>query len=187
MKKIIFILLSILSLGFYSCESASDISNRLDHQVPDCKTLTLSDNGNTVVISDSISSLLLWGVVPATNLQVISLPTLSVDKGSTLHISVVLSDNVGLKTAEMDYSPWFFSKYINFQNPEGDIPLTPKSFTFTADVTIPVDAISTPWLEDYYFNDGSSMKITQSYHKITLTVYDVNMNQRIIPIFVKVN
>lgn len=186
MRYRINILSIIIAFGFMSCESADDISKRLDHEVPICKSLTLSDNGQTKVIDDNISSLLLWGVVPQTNLEKISLPTLSVAKGSTLDISVEISDNIAIKTAEIAYSPWLFSKYINFANPEGDIPLTPKSYTFTAQVVIPDNAVVTPWLEDYYFSDGSSMKITQSYHKITLTVIDINMNKRIIPIFVKV-
>ena len=187
MKRILNIALLVSVIGLFSCQSADDISNSLDHQVPDCKSLTISANGQTKVIPDTISSLLLWGVVPQTNLQTITLPTLSISKGDTITISVVISDNVALKTADLSYTPWLYDKYINFANPQADIPKTPKSFTFTAKVGVPATAITTPWLEDYYFNDGSSMKITQSYHKLVLTVIDVNMNQRIIPIFVKVS
>jgi hypothetical protein len=186
MKNIINMAVLVLALGMSSCESSDDISKGLDHQVPDCKSLTITANGQTKVIDDNISSLLLWGVVPQTNLEKITLPTLTVAKGSTVGISVVISDNVALKTAELSYANWLFSKYINFTNPEGDIPLKPQSYTFTAQVAVPADAVSTPWLESYYFNDGSSMKITQSYHKMVLTVTDVNMNVRIMPIFVKV-
>jgi hypothetical protein len=186
MKKIIHIILIILTFGFVSCETADEISIGKDHQVPDCKSLTLSANGQTVVINDSISSRLLWGVVPQTNLETITLPTLTVSKGDSITVSVVLSDNVALKTVDLAYTNWLFDKYINFSNPSGDIPKTPKSYTFTTKVGVPLTAVTTPWLEDYYFNDGSSMKITQSYHKLTLTVIDVNMNQRIIPVFVRV-
>ena len=186
MKNIIYMAVLLLALGMFSCESSDDISNGLDHQVPDCKSLTITANGQTKAIDDNLSSLLLWGVVPRTNLEKITLPTVTATKGSTIDISVVITDNVGLKTAELSYSNWLFSKYINFANPEGDIPLKPKSYTFTAKVVVPADAVTTPWLESYYFNDGSSMKITQSYHKMILTVSDVNMNVRIIPIFVKV-
>ena len=186
MNRIINISVTILVLGLISCQSAEDISNGLDHQVPDCKTLTLSANGQTKVISDSISYQLLWGVIPQTNLEKITLPTLTVSKGDTLTISVVISDNVGIGTAELAYSSWLFSKYINFSNPPDNIPFKPLSYTFTAKVPLPITAVTTPWLEDYYFNDGSSMKITQPYHKLTLTVIDVNMNKRIVPIFVKV-
>ncbi|HET6560091.1 MAG TPA: hypothetical protein VFG54_22375 [Prolixibacteraceae bacterium] len=186
MKNIFSIAILILALGIVSCETSEDISNELDHRVPDCKTLTLSANGQTEVIDDNIAPLLLWGVVPQTNLEVITLPTLTATKGSIVDISVVISDNVALKTAEISYPNWLFSKYINFTNPEGDIPLKPQSYTFTAQVTVPEDAVTAPWLENYYFNDGSSMKITQSYHKIVLTVTDINMNVRILPIFVKV-
>lgn len=186
MKNRFIIAVLVLAFGIVSCETSEDISNGLDHQVPDCKTLTLTANGETKVIDDNVFPLLLWGVVPQTNLEVITLPTVTASKGSAIDISVVISDNVALKTAEISYPNWLFSKYINFTNPEGDIPLKPKSYTFTAQVVVPLNAVTAPWLENYYFNDGSSMKITQSYHKIVLTVTDVNMNVRIIPIFVKV-
>jgi len=186
MRKIINIVTLVIALGMVSCETSEEISNGLDHQVPDCKTVTLSANGQTKVIDDNIVTLLLWGVLPQTNLEKIALPTLTVSKGSTLDISLVISDNDAIKTVDISYANWLFAKYINFSNPEGDIPLTPKTYTFTAQVVVPDDAVTTPWLEDYYFNDGSSMKITQSYHKMVLTVVDVNMNKRVIPIFVKV-
>jgi hypothetical protein len=99
---------------------------------------------------------------------------------------VEISDNEALKTAELSYSPWLFSKYINFANPEGDTPLTPQSYTYTAQITIPENAVTVPWIETFYFNDGSSIKYIQSYHKLVLTVVDVNMNTRTIPIFLKV-
>jgi len=186
MKKIIHSITLIIAFGLVSCETADQISNGLDHQVPDCKALTLAANGQTKVIDDNISSLLLWGVVPQTNLETITLPTITVSKGDSISISVVISDDVALKTADLAISDWLFDKYINFSNPEGNIPKTPKSFTFTAKVGVPDNAVTSPWLEDYYFNDGSSMKITTAYHKLTLTVIDINMNKRIIPVFVKV-
>ena len=157
MKKIIHIVTIIIAFGLVSCETADQISNGLDHQVPQCKTLTLSANGQTAVINDSISSLLLWGVVPTTNLQTITLPTLTVSKGDSLNISVIISDDVALKTVDLAITDWLFDKYINFSNPLGDIPKTPKSYTFTAKVGVPANAVTTPWLEDYYFNDGSTM------------------------------
>jgi len=186
MKHLINIAILLVALVMASCESADDTSNQLDHQVPECKSLTLTANGQTKVIDDNISSLLLWGVVPQTNLEKIVLPTVTAAKGSTIDISVVIRDDVAIKTAEISYPNWLFSKYINFTNPEGDIPLKPKSYNFTAQVVVPADAVSTPWLENYYYNDGSSIKITQSYHKIVLTVTDINMNVRIIPVFVNV-
>lgn len=186
MKHLFNIAILILALGMASCETADNTSNELDHQVPECKSLTLSASGQTKVIDDNISSLLLWGVVPQTNLEIITLPTVTASKGSILDISVVISDDIAIKTAEISYPNWLFSKYINFTNPEGDIPLQPKSYTFTAQAVIPADAVSTPWLENYFYHDGSSIKITQSYHKIVLTVVDINMNVRIIPVFVKV-
>ena len=184
MKRIIFIL--VVALAMASCETSEDISNQLDHQVPDCTTLTIKANGQTKVIDNNIVTKLFWGFVPQTNLETLTLPTVVATKGSTIDISVEISDNVALKTAELSYPNWLFSKYINFANPEGDIPLKPQRYTFTAQVEVPATAITVPWLESYYFNDGSSMKISVAYHKLLLTVVDINMNSRVIPIFVKV-
>jgi hypothetical protein len=170
----------------YSCETSEDISSGLDHEVPSCKTLTITANGQTKAIDDNISSLLLWGLVPQNNLETIVLPTVTATKGGTVDISVELSDKAGLKTAELSYANWLFSKYINFVNPEDGTPLNLKTYTFTATVPVPSDAVTEPWLENYYYNDGSSIKIVQSYHKMTLEVVDINMNVRTIPIFVKV-
>jgi hypothetical protein len=180
------LLLVSLLFAVASCETSEDISNALDHTVPDCKTLTIKANSQTKVIDDAIVTKELWGFMPTVNLQTVVLPTVSVTKGSTLNISVVISDNVALRTAELAYSAWLYSKYINFSNPEGDIPLKPESYTFTADIIVPADAVTTPWIETFTFNDGSTLKINQPYHKMTLTVVDVNMNKRILPIYVKV-
>jgi len=186
MKNIFNVAVLILFLGMVSCESSEDISYGLDHEVPVCKSLTITANGQTKVIADSIVSKRLWGHVPQTNLETVVLPTVTASIGSTIDISVVITDNDALKTAELSYSAWLYSKYINFSNPTGDIPLTPASYTLTAQIKVPDNAVTTPWLESYSFNDGSSMKITQSYHKLSLTILDVNMNTITIPIFVKV-
>jgi len=182
--------LQVLCMGlvfnFFACESAEDISKGLDHQVPACKTLTLTYGSQTKVIDDAKVSLYYWGVVPQTNLETIVFPTITVPRSSTFSISVALSDNDALKNLTLEYSDWSLSESINFANPIDNIPLTPKSYTYSTQVTIPADAVNTPWIDNYYFNDGFNMKVTQSYHKLTLTVVDVNMNQRIIPIYVKV-
>jgi hypothetical protein len=186
MKNVFNIAVLFLLFGMISCESAEDISRSKDYEVPACTSLTLSTDGQTKVIADDIVDKLLWSVVPQTNLETITLPTLTGTIGSTINISVEISDNEALKTAELSYSPWLFSKYINFANPEGDTPLTPQSYTYTAQITIPENAVTVPWIETFYFNDGSSIKYIQSYHKLVLTVVDVNMNTRTIPIFLKV-
>lgn len=169
-----------------SCESAEDISRGLDHEVPACTQLTITGNGQTKVIADSLVSKVLWGYIPQTNLETMVLPTVSVAKGATLEISVVLSDNDALKTVELSQSDWLYSKYINFSNPEGDIPLTPKSYTLTAQVPVPSTVKTEPEVVKFYYNDGSPISYIMTYKQLTLTVVDVNMNKRTIPIFVKV-
>lgn len=175
-----------MAVAMVSCESSDDISNGLDHQVPDCKAVTLVSGTQTKVIDDANVTKYYWGFIPKTNLETMTLPTITVVKEGTFSISVVMSDNVSLRSMTLTYSPWLYSKYINFANPDAGIPLTPLSYTLKADITVPVTAISSSWLESYYFNDGQYMKIATVYHKLELTVTDTNMNKRIIPIFVKV-
>lgn len=186
MQKIVYVVLAILLTGLVSCESAEEISRGYDHEVPVCQSLTLKVNSETKVIDDNIVSQLLWGVIPQTNLETIVLPTVTASPGSTVELSIEISDNVAVKTAELSYSSWLYSKYINFANPVDDIPLTPERYTFVASITVPANAVTTPWIETYNFNDGSTMKYIQSYHKLTLTVVDVNMNSRSIPVFIRV-
>jgi hypothetical protein len=187
MKNTIKIAGLFLLLAMFSCESSDDISNSYDHEVPSCSSLTITANGSVAVIPDSIVSKYLWGYIPEVNLEAISLSTVTATKGSDVEISVVISDNEALKTAELSYSSWLFSSYINFANPEGDIPETPQFYTLSLTVPVPDDAVSDPWIETFYFNDGSTMKYIQSYHKLVLTLVDVNMNSRTVPIFIKVN
>lgn len=186
MKNIFNIAVVFLTLNFISCESSEDISKSLDHEVPSGASLTISAIGQTKVIPDSLITKMLWGVVPQVNLEAITIPTLTATTGSTVDISIEISDNEALKTAELSYPDWLYTKYINFSNPEGDTPLTPKSYTFSAQLTVPEDAITIPWIETFYYNDGSSMKYTTSYHKLILTLVDINMNTRSIPIFLKI-
>lgn len=186
MKNIFNISVIISLLCFISCESSEDISRSFDHEVPEGASLTLSTNGQTKEIPDNIITQLLWGVIPQVNLETITIPTLTATIGSTFDVSIEISDNEALKTAELSYSSWLYSKYINFANPEEGIPLEPQSYTFTAEITVPDDAETTPWIETFYYNDGSSIKYNQSYHEFTLTLVDINMNTRTIPIFLKV-
>ena len=186
MKKIFNIAIILLSVMLVACESSDDISNSLDHEVPACKSLSLVSNGQTVNIDDAIITKNMWGFVPATNLQTVVLPTLTAAKSASVKLNVTVSDNIALKTLELAYSGWLVSKYINFSNPEGDIPKNPLTYNFSTEFTVPADAVSTPWIETFNFNDGSSIKITQPYHKMTLTVVDINMNKRVIPVYIRV-
>ena len=185
-KNIYKIAILSFAFGLFACQSSEDISNGLDHEVPACKSVTLTYGTQSKVIDDNIVTQYLWGFVPQNNLEAISLPTITVPRDSTFNLSVTLSDNETLKSVTVAYGSWLLNNYINFANPSGDIPLTPKTYKLTMDIKIPKDAVVTPWLESFYFKDGLMMKITQSYHRIDLTVIDTNMNKRIVPIFVKV-
>lgn len=81
MKNRFNIAVLIFVLGLASCETSEDVSNGLDHQVPECKSITLTVNGQTKVIDDNISSLLLWSVVPQKNLEKNNPSNANSDKG----------------------------------------------------------------------------------------------------------
>ncbi len=186
MKNIYITSTLFLLFCFTSCETSEDISRSFDYEVPEGTSLTISSIDQSIEVPDSIITKLLWGIVPQKNLDTITIPTLTVTPGSTVNISIEISDNEALGTAELSYSSWLYSKYINFANPEEGIPTTPQNYSFTAQIVIPDDAVTSPWLETFYYNDGSSISYKLSYHEITLTLVDINMNTRSIPIFLKV-
>ena len=97
--KLTTLISAILLLGFVSCESSEDISVSQDHTVPDCKTLTLTANGQTKTIADEVVTRELWGFVPTANMQLVTINTVTATRGSTVRLSVVLSDKAGIKTA----------------------------------------------------------------------------------------
>ena len=106
--------------------------------------------------------------------------SLLVQPGQNIEIKVEVSDNKGLSTLVFAYDNWNIQESISLI----DFGY-PKTYLFTSTITIPVDAAK-EWVEDLERNDGSVIKITQRYHKLSLEATDINLNVRNIPIYVKV-
>jgi hypothetical protein len=104
--------------------------------------------------------------------------SLEVEKGQTVLLKVVVSDNAGIGKVVFSYGEWQIRESITLDD-------TPKSYTYETSVTIPVDA-ATEWQEELILNDGSKQTVTQHYHKLLLEATDINMNVRNIPIYIKI-
>lgn len=96
--------------------------------------------------------------------------TLEVTAGESLTLTAVVEDESGIQRIEFTYGDWRINKIIDLS--EGPNTL---SYPFSMEITIPTDAAKS-WEENLYFNDGTSIKITQQYHKLALSAWDKNRN-----------
>lgn len=146
-KRIIYTLVVSMVVFFTACgETAEEISNGMDHQVP----------GYTV-----------------------STDSLVVSPLQEVQLEVEITDNVGLAKLVFAYGSWGMTETINIDG-------SPTKHVFNKTITIPQDAAK-EWNESVTENDGTVVSVHQTYHKLTLTATDVNMNVRVIPIYIKVN
>lgn len=104
--------------------------------------------------------------------------SLVVDKLQEVNLSVRVADESGLYRLVFSYGDWMLNEIIYMEK-------APEEYLFETSIAIPENA-KTSWEEITTYHDGSTAKITQSYHKLTLSVTDVNMNVRTVPIYVKV-
>jgi hypothetical protein len=98
--------------------------------------------------------------------------TLEVSAGEKVTINALLSDESGIQRIEFTYSNWKINTIVDLSTE----PVQP-TYTFTTEITVPEDALKS-WEEKQYYNDGTSLVITQTYHKLLLTVWDKNRNLR---------
>jgi hypothetical protein len=96
--------------------------------------------------------------------------TLEVDAGAELTLTAVVGDESGLQRIEFAYGDWRINEIIDLSNDPGAF-----SYPFSLVVRVPADA-KKEWEESAYFNDGSSIKIIQRYHKLAITAWDKNRN-----------
>lgn len=109
------------------------------------------------------------------------LDTFQVSRGAVVNLKAVLSDESGLESCVLSYDKWKISKEIKLK----DLGY-PTTYDYSTEVAIPVDA-EFSWKEDYQKHDGTIFKITQTYHKLSLTFYDAVRNKNIVYFYVKVN
>lgn len=105
--------------------------------------------------------------------------TVEVTAGENLAVRAVVEDESGIQRIELTYGDWRINNIVDLTD-ENSV-----SYPFTLDITVPSDAIK-EWEESRYFNDGSSIKIRQQYHKIALSAWDKNRNLRKAYLYVKV-
>jgi len=98
--------------------------------------------------------------------------TLEVTAGEKVTINALLSDESGIQRAEFTYGNWKLNTIVDLSNEP-----VQTTYTFTTEITVPEDALKS-WEEKEYYNDGTSLVITQTYHKLLLTVWDKNRNLR---------
>jgi len=107
--------------------------------------------------------------------------TLEVAAGGSLTINAVVKDESGIQRIEFSYGDWRINEIVDL------IPESyPKSYSFSTQINVPSDA-KTQWEEDKFFNDGTSIKIIQRYHKLSLSTWDKNRNLKKDYVYVKVN
>ncbi len=97
--------------------------------------------------------------------------TLEVAAGDKITITATVEDASGIQRIEFSYGDWRINRIIDLTQEPNAV-----SFPFTQEVTVPADAAK-QWEETRYFNDASSIKVIQQYHKLALTAWDRNRNQ----------
>lgn len=106
--------------------------------------------------------------------------TLEVTAGENVTLNAVVEDESGLQRIEFTYGDWRINEIIDLSDDSNTV-----TYPFSLDIKVPADALK-EWEEDLYFNDGSSIKIIQQYHKLTLSAWDKNRNLNKSCCFVKV-
>lgn len=96
--------------------------------------------------------------------------TLEVGAGSVFMVQASIEDQSGLQRIEFSYGDWRINKIIDLTEGSGT-----ESYQFTAEFTVPTNA-KLEWEENLYFNDASSIKIQQQYHRLTLSAWDKHRN-----------
>lgn len=106
--------------------------------------------------------------------------TLEVDAGGTVTINAVAEDESGVQRIEFTYGDWVINEIVDLTNEE-----TQVSYAFSTEITVPAEALK-EWKENKYFNDGTSIEITQQYHKLGLSCWDKNRNLKKEYVYIKV-
>jgi hypothetical protein len=96
--------------------------------------------------------------------------TLDVTAGDKVTINASVEDESGIQRVEFSYGDWRINQIIDLTKEANT-----TSYPFTLEITVPADAAK-EWEESLYFNDASSIKIIQQYHKLALSAWDRNRN-----------
>lgn len=106
--------------------------------------------------------------------------TLEVNAGGSLTINALVEDESGIQRIEFTYGDWRINNIIDLTGETGT-----GSYPFSLDITVPENALK-QWEESLYFNDGTSIKVTQEYHRLLLSAWDKNRNLQKSYVYVRV-
>ncbi len=110
----------------------------------------------------------------------IPVDTFEVHRGEAVTLNATLSDESGLWSYKLEYAKWKVVQEVLLHE-EG----SPATYQFTADIIVPDDALF-EWEEDYQKHDGSTFKVKQTYHKLSLIFYDAVKNKNVKYFYIKV-
>jgi hypothetical protein len=96
--------------------------------------------------------------------------TLVVAAGESINVQALIEDESGIQRIEFTYGDWRINKIVDLSNESSSV-----SYPFSIEIQVPAGALK-QWEESLYFNDGSSEKIIQHYHKLALSAWDKNRN-----------
>ena len=97
--------------------------------------------------------------------------TVEVTAGGTVAVDAMVEDASGIRRIEFSYGDWRINTIVDLGEEAGN-----TSYRFTSEIQVPLDA-KKEWEENRYFNDASSIKVIQSYHKLIISAWDRNRNQ----------
>ena len=107
--------------------------------------------------------------------------SLVVNAGESVSISATIEDESGIERLEFSYGDWRINEITDLSD-----QTSTEIYEFTTEVMVPDDAVK-EWEEDKYFNDASSIKVIQQYHRLELKAWDKNRNERKGIVYIKVN
>lgn len=95
-----------------------------------------------------------------------------------VQLEIEVSDKAGLKKVVFAYGDWNLNEVVELEG-------SPVTYVYKKTITVPQNAVK-EWTESVKENDGTIIEVGQTYHKLTLTATDMNMNVKLIPIYIKV-
>ncbi len=107
--------------------------------------------------------------------------SLVVNAGESVSISATIEDESGIERVEFSYGDWMINEIKDLSD-----QTSTEIYEFSTEIMVPADAVK-EWEEDKYFNDASSIKVMQQFHRLELKTWDKNRNERKGIVYIKVN
>ena len=107
--------------------------------------------------------------------------SLVVNAGESVSISATIEDESGIERVEFSYGDWMINEIKDLSD-----QTSTEIYEFSTEIMVPADAVK-EWEEDKYFNDASSIKVIQQFHRLELKAWDKNRNERKGILYIKVN